>query len=180
MRLETLREFIEFAKYQNLSAAAKKLFITQPALSNHIASLEKELDIELVRHEQTLELTEAGRVFFEGCCEVISSFDSLVDRVRTLANTGGMAGTLTIKAMITSQSGSMRISELLSEFRSKNPLVSVKVQDANKSSVVEDLLKGDIDCALMYNVYNSESLGYHKSLAAIPVKSTQLLSTVRR
>ena len=66
VRVEVLREFIEFAKYQNISAAAKKLFITQPALSNHIASIEKELGLELVRHGKTMELTAAGRAFFEG------------------------------------------------------------------------------------------------------------------
>ena len=151
MRMETLREFIEFAKYQNISVAAKKLFITQPALSNHIASLEKELGIDLVRRSATLELTEAGRAFFEGCCEVVGTFDEMVERVRTLAEEGGRAGMLTIKAEISSQSGSMRLRDLVTEFRHTNPMVTVKMGNIGRHAVVDDLASGVIDCAQMYN-----------------------------
>ena len=44
MNLKQLEAFVEVAQSGSFSKAAKKLFLTQPTISAHIASLEKELD----------------------------------------------------------------------------------------------------------------------------------------
>ena len=150
MRVEVLREFIEFAKYQNISAAAKKLFITQPALSNHIASIEKELGLELVRHGKTMELTAAGRAFFEGCCEVVGAYDSMIEGVRVLADQGN-PGTLVIKADTSGTSGSCRLLDLISQFKRLHPSITVTFNNSSKNSVAADLASGELDCAQVYN-----------------------------
>ena len=48
MNLKQLEAFVEVAQSGSFSKAAKKLFLTQPTISAHIASLEKELDIRLI------------------------------------------------------------------------------------------------------------------------------------
>ena len=62
MELLHLNYFREVAAVENITKAAKKLYVSQPALSTAIARLEKELDFLLFeRKGNRIELTEAGR-----------------------------------------------------------------------------------------------------------------------
>jgi DNA-binding transcriptional LysR family regulator len=66
MKTETLDEFIVLAKHSSFTSAAKELYISQPRLSSHISSLEKELGFRLFdRSGASLHLTHAGSVFLE-------------------------------------------------------------------------------------------------------------------
>ena len=63
MTIAQLEYFMAVAEKMSFSAAAKKRYITQPALSRSISALEKELGTPLfVRSSQTISLTAAGRV----------------------------------------------------------------------------------------------------------------------
>ena len=52
MNLKQLEAFVEVAQSGSFSKAAKKLFLTQPTISAHIASLEKELDDLTINGEE--------------------------------------------------------------------------------------------------------------------------------
>lgn len=65
MRIELLEEFAIFAKHLNFSKAAAELNLTQPALSKHVASLEKELGVRLVERSTPLKLSREGTVFLD-------------------------------------------------------------------------------------------------------------------
>ncbi len=150
MQIETLREYLVFAKYLNFSTAAKKLFISQPALSNHIANLEKELGVELIRRDQKLELTAAGKAFFEGSFDVVASYDAVHQRVKELA-LSEKQGSLTVKMAFGEGGGSVRLAELIGIFKRMNPAVSVKFVSQGKNSVIDDLVAGVFDCAQLFN-----------------------------
>ncbi len=78
MRLETLREFVVFAKCRNFSAAAQELHLSQPAMSVHISNLEKELGFKLVDRRRGAELTPAGLRFLSGVQNALASYDEAV------------------------------------------------------------------------------------------------------
>lgn len=78
MRVETLREFVMLAKCQSFSAAAQKLHLSQPAMSVHIANLEKELGFKLVDRKRGTELTLAGHRFLAGVQTALASYDEAV------------------------------------------------------------------------------------------------------
>ncbi|MCM2676392.1 LysR family transcriptional regulator [Alkalicoccobacillus plakortidis] len=60
MDIKQLRYFKEIVEQGNISAAAEKLYMSQPPLSQQLRSLEQELDTLLFhRHGRRLELTEA-------------------------------------------------------------------------------------------------------------------------
>src|SRR5829696_3179991 len=64
MELRHLRYFIGVAEAENVSRAALKLHVSQPALSRQIRDLEEELGFSLLtRSAKSVRLTEAGRVF---------------------------------------------------------------------------------------------------------------------
>lgn len=79
MKLEHLREFIVAATYLNFTVAAKKLYITQPKISAHIALMEKELGFALFQREGGLALTHEGKRFFEGVSQIVENYDRLLD-----------------------------------------------------------------------------------------------------
>ena len=62
MDIRGLRYFISAAECLNFTQAAKECFITQTAMSQHIANMEKELGFQLFRrNNRRVELTAAGR-----------------------------------------------------------------------------------------------------------------------
>lgn len=67
-----------------IQEGASQQYITQPALSRSISSLEKELGIKLVnRTTHTVSLTPAGRVFAEECRKIISTYQDGVQNALT-------------------------------------------------------------------------------------------------
>ena len=78
MELYTMRYVIAMAEYENFSLAAQACHIGQPALSQQIAKLEKELGVTLFhRNPRGAVLTEAGREFVRRARQIISLADDL-------------------------------------------------------------------------------------------------------
>ena len=65
MNLKQLEAFVQVAEEKSFSKAAKQLYLTQPTVSAHIASLEKELGESLfIRDTKGVGLSEAGRELY--------------------------------------------------------------------------------------------------------------------
>lgn len=78
MNIEHGREFLKLAQCLNFTEAANSLNITQPALSKHLAALERELGVRLVeRTRKNIQLTEEGRMCFETCAIIVSQYDKM-------------------------------------------------------------------------------------------------------
>lgn len=88
MNIQYLREFLAFQSHMNLTAAAKKLFISQPTLSSHIASLERDLGVELIEHGRSITLTQAGRTLAEEAPHLIEAHDAVAEKCRNAALNG--------------------------------------------------------------------------------------------
>lgn len=68
LSLNSLKFFYYVARYQSVTEAAEKLFVTQSAVSKQLKSLEDSLGIEIFfREGRMLKLTQDGEVLFE-CC----------------------------------------------------------------------------------------------------------------
>jgi DNA-binding transcriptional LysR family regulator len=93
--LRYLHSFLTLAQELHFGRAADRLFITQPALSQQIARLEKSLGARLfLRDQRQLALTAAGRVFREGAARITGELEELAQR--TLAAAGAEDLQLTI------------------------------------------------------------------------------------
>lgn len=87
MNTEQLKYFIITAKHLNFSAAAKELYVTQPAISHQIAALEKELNTKLfTRTTRHIQLTRSGELFLEDAKRILDMEDLSRQRIQ-LANT---------------------------------------------------------------------------------------------
>lgn len=79
MNLTWLNEYVVLAETQSYSEAAKKLFLSQPCLSKHIAQMEAELDICLLERRKsrgsTVCLTNAGKVLYERAKLILALYE---------------------------------------------------------------------------------------------------------
>src|SRR6266702_3192037 len=75
--LRDLRYFVTVAEEQNFTRAAERLFVSQPALSKQIRSLEDGLRVRLFdREHRTIALTAAGQALLPAAGELIRSWDA--------------------------------------------------------------------------------------------------------
>src|SRR3974390_3316512 len=87
MELRHLRYFIAAAEMENVSRAALRLHVSQPALSRQIRDLEAELGFPLFeRSAKSVRLTEAGKIFLAEARAVMQGADEAVSRARAIAN----------------------------------------------------------------------------------------------
>ena len=86
MNVEHMGEFAELAHDLNFTAAAKRLHITQPSLSNHIQALERECGCALVERggRTTPRLTPAGQMFLDMCTEMLGTYNRTMPALREL------------------------------------------------------------------------------------------------
>jgi DNA-binding transcriptional LysR family regulator len=133
MELRHLRYFVAVAEMENVSRAALKLHVSQPALSRQVRDLEDELGLTLLeRSAKAVKLTEAGRVFLEEARAVLERADAAVRAARAVA-TGhrdelhvGYAPTLSARFL----PGALRA------FQTSMPQVRVKLHDLASEEIV--------------------------------------------
>ena len=83
MELRQLRYFVAIADEGNISRAAKKIFLTQPALSRQIKALEDEIGHCLLeRQAHSIRLTPVGELLVREARELLQHADQVLDRVR--------------------------------------------------------------------------------------------------
>ena len=82
MKLDYLREFVTLAQCLNYSAAARQLYITQPALSRHIAHMEEQFGAKLFeRDSHGVTLTEVGKECLKEVRAILKRYDDMLNSV---------------------------------------------------------------------------------------------------
>ena len=140
--LRRLHYFMLLSDRLNFRRAAEELAITQPALSRAIAQLESDLGIALFeRDNRRVTLTEAGKVFREGCGEALDTIEVAVKRAQKTAS--GHAGSLVIGYTDIAIAGCL--AEIVQSFRGRHPDVAVTLQQAFTEAQFELLRNDSID-----------------------------------
>jgi molybdate transport repressor ModE-like protein len=135
MQLEArLRAFAAIARCGSISRAAEELYVSQPAVSKHLSSLEQELDRKLVtRGREGAALTPAGEVLAEF---VLRAEALLANAGRALAaDEEAETGTLSVAA--SGVPGTYLLPELLVRFRDRFPGVAVDLDVATSAGTLE-------------------------------------------
>lgn len=102
MRLEQLRYFIHVVDCRSFSKAANDMFITQPALSAAIKTLENELNQPLLmRSKKGLVVTALGQKIYEDSKKLLARFQELVDGWKREAHAVEPAGVVRVLAIPT-------------------------------------------------------------------------------
>ena len=122
MELLQLRYFLTVARTLNISRAAQHHMIPQPAMSQTISRLEKELGKQLFdRSRNKLRLTREGEAFLRSVTTSITELDSAVDKLHATEDT--LQGELTLR--VRQHRGT--IVDCIVEFRKQYPGVSFRI-----------------------------------------------------
>ncbi len=146
MELRHVRYFLAVADTLNFTAAAKRLNMSQPPLSQQIADLERELGVRLFdRHSRNVELTAAGRVFLRHSEAMTAQAARASAEVRAVGH--GSAGILHVAA--TSSVLYSGLSTRISAFRADNPDVEFVIHELSPQVQIERLLARRIDICFL-------------------------------
>src|SRR3989442_3364078 len=146
MELRHLRYFIGVAQEEDVSRAALKLHVSQPALSRQIRDLEEELGFQLLeRSAKSVRLTEAGRAFLNEARAVLQRAEDAVKAARAIATGGrgelhvGYAPSLTARIL----------PPTLRAFQAELPNVRVKLHDYSTEEMLAGLREGKLQIAFV-------------------------------
>jgi LysR family transcriptional regulator, benzoate and cis,cis-muconate-responsive activator of ben and cat genes len=149
MELRHLRYFIAVAQEENVSRAALKLHVSQPALSRQIRDLEDEIGFPLFeRSAKSLHLTDAGRVFLVEARAVLENAERAVQTARAVAtgSTGelhvGYAPSLTARIL----------PPTLRAFQAALPKIRVKLHDLSTEEMLAGLREGTLQIAFLVHL----------------------------
>jgi molybdate transport repressor ModE-like protein len=141
-----LRLLVELERQESVSAAARAVGIGQPSASEHLRLLEAAAGQRLVeRNGRGSRLTEAGRVLAAHASQALATLAAGEQELHALA--GLESGTIHIGASTTP--GVYLLPDTLGCFRRDHPNVTVEVEIASTGEIVERLLSGRIQLALV-------------------------------
>ncbi len=146
MDTHSLTVFMAVAENGSFSAAAERLFLTQPAVSKRIAQLEQQLGTRLFdRVGRRIRLTEAGEALLPRARQVLLDLE---DMGRAISNlTGRVAGTLRIGT--SHHIGLHRLPPVLRRFSREYPEVRLDIQFIDSEEAWEGVLHGDLELGVV-------------------------------
>lgn len=145
MNIEKLRCFKTVAETKHLTHAAESLFMSQPALSKLMASLESELNISLYEKEgRNIVLTEAGKAFYP---HVVTALHELDEGIMAAQHKVAVKNnTVFLSAIISIYNN--RLPSLLAEFRRQNLDCRFSVEYKYTTRILRELLDGKCDLGI--------------------------------
>ena len=153
MTIRHLRIFVRVYQLQSITQAAETLHLTQPAVSRAIAELESCCGLRhFERMNHRLYRTAASDEFYASALHIVDSFDRLEQGARSLE----AAGTLRVGATLTL--GSLFLPDVLRDFQSAHPDVSVRVTVSNAAVLTQALLDDRLDLAVVEGAVNEPHL----------------------
>ncbi|MGO4956023.1 LysR substrate-binding domain-containing protein [Luteococcus sp. Sow4_B9] len=156
MELKQLRYFDVVAQTCHFGRAAERLHMAQPALSQAVRRLEKELGVELfTRTTRRVELTTAGEYFHSDVRRLLAELDQSVERVRNVAS--GTTGIL--RVAFTGTSAHSQLPVLARIMREALPDVGLDIHADMLTPVqVTALLDDRIDLAILRGPVDEDRL----------------------
>lgn len=137
---------MELAKCLNFTKAATNLYIAQPALSQQIADLEKQLGVTLFeRNSRSVVLTPAGEILRAACPEILNKLESV--RQEVLWAQAGLRGSIKIGYLYMFQP---ILPAIVQEFRKLYPDVALEFYSGSLKELETALGNRDIDIAFSW------------------------------
>ena len=157
MNLKQLEAFVRVAETKSFSAAAKMLFLTQPTVSAHIASLERELNTcLLIRNTKGVALSESGKELYAYAEQMLELEQKIRER---FGLTGRQPGSVLRIAASTIPSLYL-LPDIMARFRKEYPEEQLKLFETDSSGVVEMILSHKADVGFAGTVLEKGSCTY--------------------
>lgn len=157
-----LRLLVELERQGSVSAAARAVGIGQPSASEHLRLLEAAAGQRLVERDgRGSRLTEAGRVLASHASQALATLAAGEEELHALA--GLESGTIHIGASTTP--GVYLLPDTLGCFQRDHPNVSIEVEIASTGEIIERLMAGRIQLALVGDTAADERIQFEPLLS---------------
>lgn len=154
MNSKTIHYFLTVADEHSISAAARKLYIAQPSLSQYIKRLEESLGTSLFKRTPNgLELTDAGLQFYATAVKTENLWKNFTANLAAPDHL--KKGNISFG--ITFQLGMKILPELLIQFHKQFPKMNCHVYDKNHVHLEKGLLDGELDLAITHIQKHSQN-----------------------
>lgn len=174
MNIRQLKIYVAVCDLRSFTAAAKALYMTQPAISHVIHDLEAEVGTALLeRTPKNINLTQAGLILFEKAKHLLSIYDDL-EKVKS--NLDELAPLRIGSCITVAHSFLIQLTETMKQ---AYPNLQMPVTIASAAVILDKLEKNDIDAAFIegafpHEKFNSVQLDSYK---IIPVCSPSFITT---
>ena len=171
MNFLNIKYFMAIAEERNISAAARKLYVSQQSLSEHLKKLENEIGAPLFIRGNTITLTVAGECFLEGAKEIIVSYDRMISNINAVTEKRRSSITIGVPTYLDPPF----LADLLAQFTTHYPQYDVTVVKRQHADISHNMQGIDLyisylpvpeelesTCVLEDNPYR---VSFRKSLA---------------
>ena len=153
-----LQTFVKVVEEMSITKAAKKLYLTQQAVSHQIKCLEEELQLKLLRRaDRTIYLTKHGQQIYQTAQQNLQKIDNSI--LGLIKDLGTLEGSL--KLGMVPEIGRYILLTSILEFKQSYPNIKVEAVFSDDSASENAILKGQLDFGLL--VFSSESTLLKKS-----------------
>ena len=147
MELYQLRSFAEIAETGQLTRAAEKLHVSQPALSAQLKALEEELDFALFeRTPSGMVLTAAGKRLLADAEKVLAAAHRMLLHAKSLK--GATIGKARIGTLSDPQF--IRVGEFINLATVRYPMIELELHQGVTGEVLQRVRDGELDAAFYY------------------------------
>ena len=145
MNLKQLEAFVQVAEGGSFSRAAKELYLTQPTISAHIASLEKELNVRLfIRNTKEVSLSEDGKELYKYAKPMMG----LEHKIEERFGSGEEPGKHCITIAASTVPAQYLLPAILKRYNEKYPEEQLKILEMDSAKVVLRVIDHMVDVGL--------------------------------
>lgn len=157
MNLKQLEAFVQVSESGSFSKAAKELFLTQPTISAHISSLEKELNVRLfIRNTKEVSLSDDGKDLYRYAKQITDLEKAIEERFYMDSDDG--------KHFITIAASTIPAQYLLPKvlmcYREHYPKEQIKIIETDSSEVVTQVVDHMVDVGFTGTVLEKKHCKY--------------------
>lgn len=146
MDLRDLELFCEIARFRSFSQAAKAMGVSQPVASETVKAIEKRFGLELIsRDKRPLELTPSGKVYYDGCRELLEDYRRLEDRV--LQARDKVTGPVRVAAIYSV--GLLQMDCYVKQFEHLYPDAALELRYLHPEAVLDRVVNDEADLGLI-------------------------------
>lgn len=142
--IQGLRVFLSILEQGSLSAAGRRLGLTQPAVSNHLHTLEKRFEVALLVRGGRVRATPAGECLANHARRVLEEISNLEE---DMAHYSAPHGRLVVGASTTP--GEVLVPHVAADFSARYPDVTLDVEIADTEETLKALLEREVEFAIV-------------------------------
>lgn len=142
MDIKHMKYFVEVVKQGGMTNASKSLYIAQPTISKAIKDIEAEMAVPLFdRSKRSLVLTDAGKIFFKKCQEIIALYDNLPTEINSLYGLETGHITISMSAVMSMR----KFIGVLGDFHQLYPNITYNLIESGGKTTENLILNDEVD-----------------------------------